>query len=134
MAVRRFLFCVREVVMVEERIFRDKISDHNKRGAWGWSIFKLTDGCCAYCGCNLDFEGLWHLDHVIPKSRGGKTDYNNCVTCCKSCNNVKADKTPSEAKMVLMHKPKKPTFLTLYRHFLNNPPKAWCDYIIGLET
>ena len=81
--------------MVEERIFRDKISDHNKRGAWGWSIFKLTDGCCAYCGCNLDFEGLWHLDHVIPKSQGGRWK-DNLIAACERCNISKGGYTPEQ--------------------------------------
>lgn len=87
---------------------------------------------CQYCGVKVG-KSATTLDHVVPKSRGGKTDYTNCVTCCKTCNNKKADKTPAESKMKLIQKPKKPTFLTMYRHFLNNPPKEWHDYIIGLK-
>jgi 5-methylcytosine-specific restriction endonuclease McrA len=88
---------------------------------------------CQYCGIRVG-KAASTIDHVIPKSRGGKTDYANCVTCCKNCNNDKADRTPVEANIKLIQKPKKPTFLTLYRHFLENPPEEWCDYIIGLET
>ena len=88
---------------------------------------------CQYCGIRVG-KSACTIDHIVPRSRGGKTDYINCVTCCKTCNNYKADKTPTEAKMKLLQKPKKPTFLTLYRHFLENPPEAWCDYIIGLEA
>ena len=88
---------------------------------------------CQYCGVKVG-KSACTLDHVIPKSRGGKTDYSNCVTCCKTCNNNKADRTPVEAKMRLIQKPKKPTFLTLYRHFLENPPEEWSNYIIGLKT
>lgn len=86
---------------------------------------------CQYCGIKVGKNAS--IDHVIPRSRGGKTDYTNCVACCKSCNNFKADRTPKEARMVLRTKPKRPTFMALYKHYLNNPPDEWCDYIIGLK-
>lgn len=87
---------------------------------------------CQYCGIKLG-KSSGTLDHVIPRSRGGKTDYLNCVLCCKECNNSKGDKTPTEAGMKLLQKPKKPTFITLYRHHMANPPDEWSDYIIGLK-
>lgn len=88
---------------------------------------------CQYCGIRVG-KSASTIDHVIPKSRGGKTNYANCVTCCKTCNNSKANKTPVEANMRLNKLPKKPTFLTLYKNFLENPPEEWCDYIIGLKA
>jgi hypothetical protein len=87
---------------------------------------------CQYCGDKVGKNAS--LDHVIPKSRGGKTDYTNCVTCCKKCNGVKADRTPDEAKMILKNKPKKPNFLSLYRYYLQNPPDEWKSYIVGLNA
>ena len=51
------------------------------------------------------------LDHVIPKSRGGKNDWTNLVTSCFKCNLKKADKTPEEAKMKMKHKPFAPTLV-----------------------
>jgi 5-methylcytosine-specific restriction endonuclease McrA len=87
---------------------------------------------CQYCGIRVGKNAS--IDHVMPRSRGGKTNYLNCVTCCKDCNNVKADRTPEEAKMELAQKPRKPSFTALYRHYLNNPPDEWCDYIIGLKA
>lgn len=91
----------------------------------------IRDGhMCQYCGVKVGKTAT--MDHVIPRSRGGKTDYKNCVTCCKACNNAKGDKTPTEAKMKLLSKPKRPTFLTLYKHYIDNHPEEWSDYIIGL--
>lgn len=93
----------------------------------------IRDGnICQYCGIRVGKSAT--IDHVIPKSRGGKTDYLNCVTSCRDCNNVKADRTPEEAKMILNKKPKKPNFTSLYRYYLDNPPEEWGDYIIGLTT
>lgn len=86
---------------------------------------------CQYCGVHVG-KNTATVDHVIPRSKGGKTDYNNCVTSCKDCNNVKGDRTPREANMTLRNKPRKPTFLMLYRHYLKNPPAEWSDFIIGL--
>ena len=86
---------------------------------------------CQYCNIHLG-RNSGTIDHVMPSSRGGKTDYLNCVASCKDCNNKKGDKTPREAGMVLRKKPRKPTFLSLYKHYMNNPPKEWQNYIIGL--
>ena len=61
---------------------------------------------CAYCG--NDRERLT-IDHIIPKSRGGTTDFENCVSSCKPCNNKKGNKMPSEARMYLKTKAYQPT-------------------------
>lgn len=57
---------------------------------------------CKYCGTK---EGRLTIDHVIPKSQGGKSSFENCVTSCKPCNNTKDDRTPSQAKMFFVGKP-----------------------------
>lgn len=87
---------------------------------------------CQYCGKRVGKAAT--IDHVIPRSRGGKTDYNNCVTSCRGCNNKKADKTPQEAKIALRSQPRRPTFLAMYRHYLSNSPEEWGEYIIGLKA
>ncbi len=61
---------------------------------------------CVYCGCRQ--KGLT-IDHVRPISRGGKTDFDNCVACCRSCNNKKGARTPREASMRLRTRPYQPT-------------------------
>lgn len=86
---------------------------------------------CQYCGIKLGKSGT--IDHVVPRARGGKTSYLNCVASCKLCNATKRDLTPEQAGMRLRGKPKKPSFLALYRRYLDqHSPKEWSDYIIGL--
>lgn len=61
---------------------------------------------CAYCGKK---EKSFTLDHVIPRSKGGKTNWENCVACCRDCNNKKGARTPGEAGMHLIRRPYQPT-------------------------
>lgn len=62
---------------------------------------------CAYCGDVFAHYKLT-IDHVHPRSRGGKNTWVNCVTACKPCNHRKGDKTPEEAKMPLLYVPYSP--------------------------
>lgn len=52
-------------------------------------VFKMMDGKCAYCGCELDFENF-HIDHIVPKIKGGK-DHKNVFPSCPDCNLYKGD-------------------------------------------
>ena len=67
---------------------------------------------CAYCG---NERKRLTIDHIIPKSRGGKTTFENCVSSCKSCNNKKGDKTPTEVHMYLKVKAYQPTISEFLR-------------------
>jgi len=62
---------------------------------------------CQYCGKKCDSTDAT-MDHVVPRSRGGKTSWTNIVTACHSCNNKKDNQTPSEANMKLLSQPVKP--------------------------
>lgn len=67
----------------------------------------IRDGFkCTYCG--TDKEKLT-IDHIIPKSRNGKTTFENCVASCKKCNNRKGARTPAEANMYPKLKAYQPT-------------------------
>jgi hypothetical protein len=58
----------------------------------------IRDGfCCQYCGAEITNAADYEVDHIIPVSRGGKENYLNLVTACRSCNQKKLDKTPLEA-------------------------------------
>ena len=63
---------------------------------------------CAYCGRALTM-GTCTLDHVVPKSRGGRGDLENLVACCTMCNAQKDDRTPDEARMPLRRRPRQLT-------------------------
>lgn len=72
------------------------------------NIFKRDNYTCQYCGKHLEKDELT-LDHVFPKSRMGPDIWENLVTCCKECNQKKANRTPKEAHMKLLKRPVRPT-------------------------
>ena len=63
-------------------------------------IYRRDGYECVYCGSKKELT----LDHVIPKSKGGKNEWTNLVTSCFNCNVKKRDRTPEEAKMKMKHK------------------------------
>lgn len=89
------------------------------------NIFKRDGNHCQYCGATSHLT----LDHVYPKSRGGKTSWDNLVTACKNCNAKKGDLTPEEAKMPLKMKPYKPSFIMFLRDFSGNVEENWLPFI-----
>lgn len=89
------------------------------------NIFKRDNGRCQYC---LTCEDLT-LDHVLPKSRGGKSTWDNLVTACKKCNSKKGDFTPQEAGMPLAQSPFKPSFIVFLRDFSGHIEEAWKPYL-----
>lgn len=71
------------------------------------NIFERDKNTCQYCGRVFDRKDL-NLDHVIPRDRGGPTTWENIVCSCIECNTRKANRTPQEAGMHLIRKPKRP--------------------------
>ena len=72
---------------------------------------------CAYCGQK---SKKLTIDHVVPRSKGGKSSFENCVAACRSCNNKKGSYTCREAKMFLRVKPTAPTISEFLRLKLMN--------------
>jgi 5-methylcytosine-specific restriction endonuclease McrA len=70
-------------------------------------IWERDNGTCQYTGKKLHPHDA-NIDHVIPRSRGGKTDWGNCVLSHKDINSKKADRTPEEAGLRLLRKPADP--------------------------
>lgn len=92
---------LREVLRVaREELQRDELSDVAKKW-WSTSAYRRVyerDGStCRYCGAGDSLS----IDHVIPRSRGGKDDPGNLVVACWPCNSRKGARTPEEAGMVL---------------------------------
>lgn len=85
---------------------------------------------CQYCGERKSTDELTY-DHVIPRSRGGRTTWTNIVTCCEACNRRKADRTPLEAGMRLHREPKQPIDAPVVMIALSreSAPAAWRDYL-----
>lgn len=68
------------------------------------TVYERDNGCCQYCGKKIPFDKMT-FDHVIPKSKGGKTGWLNIVSCCRECNAKKSNKTLSECGFKLLKKP-----------------------------
>lgn len=85
---------------------------------------------CQYCGVRFPTEELTY-DHVLPRSRGGRTEWENIVTCCVACNRKKGGKTPEEARMHLIRKPFRPTWVPALRITIGikEVPNTWRDYL-----
>lgn len=71
------------------------------------NLYKRDNYACQYCSKKLPSSELT-IDHVMPTSRGGHSTWENCVLACVSCNSKKANRTPEEAHMKLLRKPKRP--------------------------
>lgn len=84
---------------------------------------------CQYCGARQMTEDLT-FDHVVPRSRGGRTTWENIVTCCAQCNVEKANRTPAEAGMALLSRPRKPRYLPAVQVKMgkNSIPEEWRPY------
>lgn len=80
---------------------------------------------CQYCGSH---ERLT-VDHVLPKSRGGKDTWENLVTACTPCNNKKGNRTPDEADMPLVRKPFRPTNIMFIRDYVGSVHDTWKPYL-----
>jgi len=72
-------------------------------------VLRRDHHSCQYCGSTKHLT----LDHVIPRSKGGKHGWDNVVTACERCNSKKGDRTPQEAAMPLRTQPKAPMHPTI---------------------
>ena len=85
----------------------------------------LRDGfTCQYCAQRLPAGGLT-FDHVVPRSRGGLSSWENVVAACSPCNLRKANRTPAEAEMPLLDAPRRPSRYELHKR---QPEFAHRDY------
>lgn len=83
---------------------------------------------CQYCGLMPPRQQLT-LDHVLPRSRGGKTVWENVVTACDKCNGRKGNRTPAEANMRLITEPKRPRYLAIAALASVEVKQAWNKYM-----
>jgi 5-methylcytosine-specific restriction endonuclease McrA len=83
---------------------------------------------CQYCGSQPSRHELT-VDHVIPRSRGGTTVWENVVAACAPCNRRKGDRLPEEANMVLHNKPTRPHFVAIVLLGEANAHAVWSKYL-----
>ncbi len=91
------------------------------------NIVKRDRNRCQYCGKN---HQPMTIDHIIPKSQGGRDTWENLVCACFRCNHKKGDRTPEQAGMKLLRKPTRPTHLFYLQYLANgHPHPTWQDYL-----
>jgi 5-methylcytosine-specific restriction endonuclease McrA len=94
----------------------------------------LRDGyTCQYCGQQLPKTEAT-VDHVLPKSRGGVTAWDNVVCACRACNLRKGSHTLAEADMALLEQPQRPKYLALVLMFETHANQGWHKYIAGMAS
>lgn len=97
------------------------------------NVFTRDKFRCQYCGAQKVPRDL-NYDHVVPRKRGGRTEWENIVTSCYPCNERKGSRTPDEAGMSLLRKPFKPTSLPVVPHLradAESLPEPWQPYCFG---
>ncbi len=84
---------------------------------------------CQYCGHQAGRPDLT-VDHVVPRSRGGVTTWENVVAACGPCNRRKGNRTPNEANMKLLSEPSRPRFIAVVLLGEAHAYAVWQKYLI----
>ncbi len=94
------------------------------------NIYARDQHRCQYCGIRCSISELTY-DHVVPRSKGGRTSWENIATCCYQCNARKAARTPAQAGMRLRSVPVRPHWIAAVtiRLSTKSMPAAWRDYL-----
>jgi len=90
------------------------------------AIFARDGWTCQYCG---ERRGVLTVDHVVPRSKGGRSTWDNIVTCCATCNRRKGDRLPDQAGMVPMRKPRAPSPTIFVHVAVPRVPDSWRQYL-----
>ena len=94
------------------------------------NILKRDNHICQYCNSKGKFMTV---DHVLPKDKGGRDLWENLVAACVPCNTKKGNKLLKDINMVLLRKPKKPSFLFNIQNDLSNSQNSWKPYLFMKE-
>ncbi|MGH9488568.1 MAG: HNH endonuclease [Terriglobales bacterium] len=103
---------------------------HRTRALSRKNVLLRDRNTCQYCGTVCAAQALT-LDHVVPRSRGGKSAWENLVACCRSCNHRKGDQLAAEAGMKLLRDPQ-PFSLHTNRHLIHmmgRSDEQWRKYL-----
>jgi len=90
-----------------------------------YNVFRRDGHRCVYCRAKKNLT----LDHVLPKSRGGRNTWKNLVTCCKVCNLKKNNMTPEEANMPIFKKPYVPNYIEFIEKMNGVIKEEWKQFL-----
>ncbi len=88
------------------------------------AVFLRDRESCQYCGARAET-----VDHVVPRSRGGKHAWDNVVAACRRCNSKKRDRLPSESGMLLVRRPQPPLPSAWVEMAAGAVPEVWAPYL-----
>ena len=110
-------------------VLKDYVKPQRSVAFTRFNLFLRDEFCCQYCGARGDLT----FDHVVPRSKGGITSWENVVAACSPCNLRKANRTPAEADMPLRHEPRRPTRYELHHRQPEFDHReyhhTWLDYL-----
>jgi 5-methylcytosine-specific restriction endonuclease McrA len=92
------------------------------------NIYRRDNYTCQYCGAKPGSE-LLSIDHIVPRSRGGKSSWDNCVLACLSCNKRKANRTLEQSGLHLLRPPFTPTWSGALEVALGRRKESWEKFI-----
>ncbi len=93
------------------------------------NVFERDRNTCQYCGKKFERPEL-NIDHVVPRLQGGLTTWTNVVCSCIDCNARKGGRTPEQARMRLIRKPKKPRWRPFIEiQFARTPDHSWRHFL-----
>lgn len=113
-------------------VLKEYVPAARKAAFTRFNVFLRDEWHCQYCG-NVHKTNDLTFDHVVPKSRGGRTSWTNIVTACRDCNTRKGDKMPRDCRMFPVQEPIEPTIFDLQDKGRKFPPnflhKSWGDFL-----
>ena len=90
------------------------------------NVVKRDGHVCQYCGTT---QGAMTVDHIVPRTFGGKDTWDNLVCACIACNNSKGNRTPEQAGMCLSRQPRAPSRIMFIQHFIGISDAKWRPYL-----
>ena len=110
-------------------VLKDFVRPQKRVAFTRFNLFLRDEFCCQYCGAKGDLT----FDHVVPRSRGGISSWENVVAACSPCNLRKGSLTTQQAHMFPTQHPYQPTVHQLHRNGRLFPPnylhESWMDYL-----
>jgi len=99
-----------------------------------FNIYTRDRNTCQYCGQTFPRSEL-NLDHVVPRSRGGRSTWENVVCSCHECNRKKGGRTPEEAGMKLLRPPRRPEWTPfMLENFSLRRYKEWAPFLSVVDV
>ncbi|MGD9696509.1 MAG: HNH endonuclease [Thermoleophilia bacterium] len=111
--------------LVIRLVYFVRVPRHESRRISRRAVFARDDWTCQYCGATAHLT----VDHVVPRSRGGHSSWENVVTSCAPCNLRKGDRLPAEIDMHPRNAPRAPRPDVFIAVAAPRQPRSWRPYL-----